>query len=83
MIEATITEIGHGVGRRTRNALLGTRCSFSLVEDRRFMVEWKKAIIDIVLTPRKNSRIRKELYSGTYLMCVKLDDIADDGYELD
>lgn len=83
MIEATIVDIGYGVDKTTKKALIGTRCSFSSVEDRRYMVGWKKASIEIVLLRRKNSRIRKERYQGVYLPVVRLADIVDDGYDLD
>lgn len=84
MIEATIVDIGYGVSKAVKKALIGTRCSFCLNPyEQKQEYGWVSAIVEIVLTSRKNSRIRKERYSGIYLQEVSLADIVDDEYDLD
>ena len=83
MIEATIVEIGYGVNRNAMKALVGSRCSSSMCQEKRFMKGWHKAIIDFVIEPRKNSRMRKELYQGKFLLAVRLENMVVDEYEID
>ncbi len=82
MIEAKIIEIG-GPESKTKRALVGAVCTFDYVVDSRIRTGWKKAMVDLVLKTRKNSRIRKEKYRGTYLPFVRLEILEDDGYEID